>query len=129
MSSKKILLHACCAPCAAPIVEWLINNEYTPTIFFFNPNIAPAQEYVRRRDELARLAQKLGLPFVEGDSNHELWLAAVAGLENEPERGERCARCFEYRLGVAARFAAENDFDVFTTTLAGSRWKNFGREE
>lgn len=125
MESKKILLHACCAPCSAPIVEWLMNNGYNPTLFFFNPNIFPSKEYVRRRDELARRAEKLGLSFVEGDSCHDDWLAAMAGLEAEPERGERCARCFEYRLAESARFAAEKNFDVFTTTLAGSRWKNF----
>ncbi len=127
MNPKEILLHSCCAPCSAPILEWLAGNGYSTTLFFFNPNIFPAQEYLRRREELERYARKLGVRAIYGDDSHEEWLAEMAGLESEPEGGARCARCFEYRLEATARLAAEQGFEVFTTTLAGSRWKNFAR--
>ncbi len=122
-----ILLHSCCAPCSAPILEWMLNEGHTPVLYFFNPNIFPAEEYLRRREELARYAQKQGVQVIDGDDAHENWLAAVAGLEDEPERGARCAQCFRHRLAAAAKLAAEEGFSTFTTTLSGSRWKNFSQ--
>lgn len=122
---EKILLHACCAPCSAPVLEWLAGAGYTPVLFFFNPNIYPAGEYLRRKEELARHAASLGVECVDGDDDHARWLTAVAGLEDAPERGARCARCFETRLGATARLAAARGVGRFTTTLTGSRWKSF----
>ncbi len=121
---EEILLHCCCAPCSAPILEWLTANGFRPTLFFFNPNIHPAAEYIKRKDECVRYAQKLGVEFIDGDYNHAAWLERVAGLEDQPERGLRCAECFRSRLDATAVLAAERGFQVFTTTLAGSRWKN-----
>jgi predicted adenine nucleotide alpha hydrolase (AANH) superfamily ATPase len=100
-------------------------NGFLPVLFFFNPNIFPAGEYLRRKEECARYARALGLDFIDGDDDHGRWLAGVAGLENEPERGERCARCFRIRLDATARLAAETGIPLFTTTLTGSRWKRF----
>lgn len=121
---SKILLHACCAPCSGAIVEWMLNNGLRPTLFYCNPNIYPIEEYRVRRDECARFAQTMGIDMVEDEYDHEAWLAEVAGLENEPERGRRCRRCFELRLRHAAAYAADNGFTLLTSTLASSRWKS-----
>jgi predicted adenine nucleotide alpha hydrolase (AANH) superfamily ATPase len=103
----------------------MAGNGFSPVLFFFNPNIFPAGEYIRRREECRCYAQSLGVEFVEGDDDHGRWLEQVAGLESEPERGERCVRCFRIRLTETARLAMRMDIPLFTTTLAGSRWKNF----
>lgn len=124
---KKILLHCCCAPCSSAIVECLLANSARPTLFYFNPNIYPRQEYEKRRDESLRHAQSLGLECVEADCGHETWIDFVKGLEREPERGARCSKCFEMRLLAAAKYAAENGFKVFATTLASSRWKDISQ--
>jgi predicted adenine nucleotide alpha hydrolase (AANH) superfamily ATPase len=108
-------------------LEWLIANDFQPTIFFFNPNIYPESEYLKRKNECVRYARELGVEFIDGDYDHAEWLACVAGLENEPERGLRCAECFATRLRATALLAAERGFDLFTTTLSGSRWKNFAQ--
>ena len=121
---KEILLHACCAPCSSAIVEWLLAQGVRPTLFYYNPNIFPDEEYEKRKKECIRHAQLLGLRFVDADYDHVKWLEAVKGLEGEPERGARCLQCFRYRLTAAALFAAENGFRIFATTLASSRWKD-----
>ena len=95
-----------------------------PTIYYCNPNIYPLQEYLIRKDECTRYAQSLGLDIVDADYNHEAWRCAMEGLENEPERGGRCLKCFKLRLKETARYAHENGFPVITTTLASSRWKS-----
>lgn len=122
---EKILLHSCCAPCSAPILEWMLDNGFSPTLFFFNPNIFPDEEYTKRKEECIRYAQQLGVDFIDGDYDHDCWLEKVAGMEDQPERGLRCGVCFGIRLDATARLAAEKGFSVFTTTLAGSRWKSF----
>ena len=122
--ADRVLLHTCCAPCSSAIVECLLANGIRPTIYYCNPNIAPEEEYARRRDECVRYARALGLDVVEADYDHQQWLDAVAGFENEPERGARCLRCFRMRLESAARYAAENGYRVITSTLASSRWKS-----
>lgn len=120
----KVLLHACCAPCSGAIVECMLNNGIRPTLFYSNPNIYPEKEYITRRDECQRFADSLGLEMVEDRYDHVNWLEYVAGLENEPERGKRCRRCFELRLSRATAFAHSHGFGLITSTLASSRWKN-----
>jgi len=102
----------------------MLNNDVLPTLFFFNPNIYPAEEYLKRKEECIRYAQKLGVDFIDGDYNHDIWLEKITGLEAEPERGLRCAQCFKTRLEATAILASERNFTTFTTTLMGSRWKN-----
>ena len=119
----EVLLHACCAPCSSAIVEWLMANGVRPTIFYFNPNIYPREEYEIRKNESKRHAESLGLRWIDGDYDHERWLQEVRGLEQEPECGRRCQQCFNYRLYVAALKAQELGLEWFTTTLASSRWK------
>ena len=127
----KVLLHACCAPCSSAIVEWLLAHEITPVIYYFNPNIYPLEEYEIRKNESKRHAESLGITWIDDDriasgggNDHEAWLQAVCGLENEPERGRRCEACFYMRLLATARKAQELGIPFFATTLASSRWKN-----
>ena len=120
----EILLHACCAPCSSAIVECLMEHGLRPTLFYYNPNIFPNEEYEKRKAECIRHTQMLGLDFVDADYDHGKWLDAVKGFEDEPERGARCLRCFKERLTATAIYAREHNFKVFTTTLATSRWKS-----
>jgi predicted adenine nucleotide alpha hydrolase (AANH) superfamily ATPase len=122
--AKNILLHACCAPCSAAIVECMHANGLRPTVFYYNPNIFPREEYERRKAESIRHAESLQLPFVDGDYNHSTWRENVKGFEDEPERGQRCLSCFTMRLIESAHYAHSHGFLVFATTLASSRWKN-----
>ena len=101
-----------------------MNNGITPVIYYCNPNIYPREEYEIRKNECTRYAQALGLEIVDADYDHENWLREVAGMENEPERGGRCLKCFKLRLLRTAQFAAQRGIKVITTTLASSRWKS-----
>ena len=123
----KLLLHACCAPCSAPILEWLINNNIQPSIFYYNPNIYPENEYVIRRNEIERYCKKLNINFIEGDYNHEEWLDAVKGLEDQPERGSRCLECFKLRMKKTAETADNLGFDTIASSLSSSRWKSLSQ--
>jgi predicted adenine nucleotide alpha hydrolase (AANH) superfamily ATPase len=119
-----LLLHTCCAPCSAAIIEYLAVNRIPVTLFFFNPNIYPKEEYEKRKVELQRYAQSRYIPFIDGDYDHALWLEAIKGLETQPERGLRCLECFKVRLLATARLAHEKEFNRIATTLASSRWKS-----
>ena len=123
LNVRRLVLHSCCAPCTTAIAECMVQNGLEPIIFFFNPNIHPKQEYEKRKQECTRYATQLGLTFIDADYDHAAWLSAVAGLEDEPERQGRCLRCFEVRLLAAAQFTQQQGLQVFTTTLAASRWK------
>ena len=113
---ENVLLHSCCAPCSAAIVEWMLAQDIRPTLYYFNPNIFPQEEYEIRKSECSRYAQKLGLEIIDGDYDHTAWLSDVAGLEDEPERGKRCLQCFKIRLLATAKLADERGFRLFTTT-------------
>ena len=126
---NQVLLHACCAPCSSAIVEWMLANGVRPTIFYYNPNIFPREEYEIRKNESQRHAESLGLRWIDGDYDHESWLGDVCGLEGEPERGRRCELCFTLRLTRAAKEAKELGLKYFTTTLASSRWKSLEQIE
>ena len=120
----EVLLHACCAPCSSAIVEWMLQHDIRPTIFYFNPNIYPREEYDIRKNESKRHADSLNIPWIDGDYNHEQWLQQIQGLENEPERGSRCLQCFRIRLTATALQAKALNIPHFATTLASSRWKS-----
>lgn len=130
---EKVLLHSCCAPCSAAILEWMGQNGYEPVILFYNPNIFPEEEYLRRKNEIVRYAHETGVAIVDLDGDnaggpweqqHAGWLRCAEGLEGEPERGRRCLACFKHRLCITADYAASHGFPLFTTTLASSRWKD-----
>jgi len=124
MGETTVLLHTCCAPCSSAIIEAMMQNGITPVIYYCNPNIYPQEEYEIRKNECTRYAQALGLEIVDADYDHENWLCEMKGLENEPERGGRCLKCFKLRLLRTARYARERGIKVITTTLASSRWKS-----
>lgn len=124
MGETKVLLHTCCAPCSSAIIEAMMQNGITPVIYYCNPNIYPREEYEIRKNECTRYARSLGLEIVDADYDHENWLEAIKGLEDEPERGGRCLKCFKLRLLRTARYAREHGIKVITTTLASSRWKS-----
>ena len=124
MGETTVLLHTCCAPCSSAIIEALLHNGITPIIYYCNPNIYPQQEYEIRKNECTRYAQALGLEIVDADYDHDRWLEQIAGLENEPERGGRCLKCFKIRLLRTAEYARQRGIKVITTTLASSRWKS-----
>ena len=121
---KRVLLHSCCAPCSCDVIARMIESGIDLTIFFYNPNIHPREEYLIRKDENIRFAQKHNIPFIDADYDRENWFARVKGLEWEPERGKRCTMCFDMRFERTALYAHEHDFKVITSSLGISRWKN-----
>jgi len=121
---KRLLLHTCCAPCVGDIMQRLSDASIDYTLLFYNPNIHPREEYELRKNENMRFAEKLGVPFVDGDYNSDDWFAWAKDLRDEPERGIRCTGCFDMRFEVSAAYAAAHGFDIFTTSLGISRWKN-----
>ena len=122
-----LLLHACCAPCSSYVLEYL-SKYFSITLFFFNPNISAKAEYDTRYEELLRLVSEMGLESsvktVNGDYQPERFFAIAKGLEQLPEGGERCKKCYALRLEEAAKEAALGGFDYFTTTLSISPHKN-----
>jgi len=136
---SKILLHSCCAPCSAYVIQEL-QKEYKVTLFYFNPNIFPKEEYQKRLAEAKEYCQKIKVDFIEGrfsESNseteldsesykteHGLWLEKIKGYENEPEKGKRCEICYKHRLEKTALEAKELGYDVFCSTLSISPHKD-----
>lgn len=94
------------------------------TIYFYNPNIHPEKEYIIRKEENIRFAEKLGVPIIDADYDKDNWFDRTAGLEDEPERGIRCTTCFDMRFEKTALYAHEHEFPVISSTLAISRWKD-----
>lgn len=121
----KILLHSCCAPCSGEVMEAMQASGLDITIYFYNPNIHPREEYDLRKNENITFAEKMGIPFIDADYDTSNWFARVKGMEWEPERGIRCTECFDMRFERTALYAHENDFRLFTSCLGISRWKNF----
>ena len=143
--APKLFLHSCCAPCSSYVLEYL-SQYYEITVFYYNPNIYPEEEYWKRVEEqksfIRRFSQKQGQPdpagaeclemgkkfhpigFVEGAYEKERFYQMAKGMEDIPEGGERCFRCYELRLAEAARQARERQMDYFTTTLSISPLKN-----
>ena len=127
---SKVLLHCCCAPCSAAIIEWMLNNDIEPVLFYYNPNIYPQEEYLIRKNELTRYAERLRLTVIDGDYDYQAWKdwachnLNTTNLQDFPERGSRCLECFKLRLLETAKKCRELGLEQFTTTLASSRWKS-----
>ena len=123
----RLLLHSCCAPCSSAVLE-TVAPYFALTVYYYNPNIAPREEYQKRVEEQKRLLLQMPLPgpvdFLEGPYEPDCFLQAVKGLEMVPEGGARCEKCFRLRLRKAAEAAKEGSFDFFTTTLTVSPLKN-----
>lgn len=123
----RLLLHCCCAPCSSYVLEAL-NRFFDIDLYYYNPNIAPREEFDRRAAELQRLAEAMPhageFRVIVGDYDEGAFLRLCKGLEDVPEGGARCERCFRLRLGEAAKLAAERGSDFFTTTLTISPLKD-----
>lgn len=122
--SEKILVHCCCGPCSTSSLARLIEEEWTPVLLFCNSNIYPQEENDKRFTELEKVAYYYNLEVKRLDYDHKSWLEYVKGLENEPEHGKRCLKCFEYNLKQANEVAKSLGIKYFTTTLTVSRFKN-----
>ena len=129
---KKLLLHACCAPCSSYVIEYL-SRFFDITIYYYNPNIHPEAEYTRRlqelRDFLPRFPEGKGVKLIEDTYDTEDYFSATnvrneTALQTEHEMGERCRRCYEFRMKKAWNYAKANGFDYFTTTLSISPHKD-----
>ncbi|MDC5529083.1 epoxyqueuosine reductase QueH, partial [Acinetobacter baumannii] len=124
---NKLLLHSCCAPCSGEVMESLIESNINFSIFFYNPNIHPVKEYLIRKEENIRFAEKHNIPFIDADYDTDNWFARAKGMENEPERGIRCTMCFDMRFERTALYAYENGFSLISSSLGISRWKNMAQ--
>lgn len=122
-----LLMHSCCAPCSSYVMEYL-SNYFQITIFYYNPNISPKEEYEKRVEEQKNLIRAMPcrypVKFLEGDYYPEDFFDMAKGMEDLPERGERCYHCYRLRLDKTARLAARRKFDYFCTTLSISPMKN-----
>ena len=124
---SSLLLHACCAPCSTACLERLA-NFFKVTIFYYNPNITDESEYRKRIEEIKKLLTlinpKYKVELIEGDYDPNKFFDMAKGLENEPERGKRCYKCYEMRLVETAKIASKLGFNNFCTTLTLSPHKN-----
>ncbi|HRR32661.1 MAG TPA: epoxyqueuosine reductase QueH [Kiritimatiellia bacterium] len=121
----RVLLHTCCAPCASHCVLALQELGHDVTLFYSNANIAPHDEFLRRLDAVRLLADRVRVPLLVDEPDHDAWLReAACGFEREPERGARCARCFRYSLCRTREAMTAHGLDAFTTSLTVSPHKH-----
>lgn len=126
-TTPSLLLHCCCAPCSSYVLEYLA-DYFSITVFFYNPNLFPRDEYYKRKEELIRFIGEMPFKnpvrYLDCDYRHEEFLELCGGFADDPEGGRRCALCFRQRLSATAKAAADGGFDCFTTTLTISPLKN-----
>ena len=124
--TPRLLLHACCAPCSSYVLEYL-SKYFEITILYYNPNIYPETEYIRRKEELEKFLTEFKcankVKLVEMDYDQKEYYKAIKGLETLGEKSKRCYNCYKFRMKKAGIYAKENDFDYFTTTLSISPYK------
>lgn len=119
----KVLLHSCCAPCSSHVVT-LLKEYFDVTVLYYNPNIYPLEEYLKRKNEQIKLLEILNIPIMDIDYDHNEFKENVKGLEDKKEGGARCNKCFALRLEKTAILAQLNQFEYFCTTLTVSPYKN-----
>ena len=119
----RVLLHSCCAPCSTTVIERL-KKDYDITVIFYNPNIEPEEEYLKRKKTQIEFLKKQNIPHIEIEYLNEEFTNFIQGYESEPEKGKRCYFCFELRLSKTALMAKQKGFDYFATTLSISPHKN-----
>ena len=122
---KTLLIHSCCGPCSSTVLERL-SDFFDITVFYYNPNIDSEEEFEKRYKEQVRLIEEMNLNIktIKGEYDYNCFLNAIKGLETLGERSIRCYNCYKERLTATAKYAKENDFDYFTTTLSISPYKN-----
>jgi len=121
-TKQKLLLHICCVGCGV-YVNQILKQDYDVILFFYNPNIWPKEECEKRMIEAEKIAKQFNLELIKGEYEHDKWLEAVRGHEADPEKGERCLICYEFRLQMAAAMAKKLNCDYLTTTLTTSPHK------
>jgi epoxyqueuosine reductase len=119
----RMLIHSCCATCTAYPVD-LLKEKFDITLFYYNPNIFPEEEYNKRLADVSVFANIAGIKLIKGEYDTEGWDNATKHLPYEPEGGRRCSLCFNFRLEKTAASAKEKGFDIFGTTLSISPHKN-----
>ena len=129
MSDKiRLVLTSCCAPCSAGAIKQLADGVFENIddfiVLFYNPNIYPNTEYQKRLNEQIKYCESLGVKYAVGDYNHDAWRKCVSGLENEPERGARCSKCFAFRFAFAREFAVKNGYNAIASVFGVSRHKD-----
>ena len=124
MKSPKVLLHVCCGVCATSVIERLREEGFDITAFFYNPNIHPQSEYLRRKETFIEVAERMKFPYMIGEYEVSEWMKRIKGFEKEPEGGKRCGICFKFRLMRTYEKFREGNFSYFTTTLTVSPYKN-----
>lgn len=123
-TKKKLLLHSCCGPCSSYVLTYL-KKYFDISVYYYNPNIYPKEEYEKRVQTQKQIINELkDITFIEAPYDEEDYYNFVKGYEKEKEGGKRCNLCFLYRLEKTAKYAKENNFDYFTTTLSVSPYKN-----
>jgi hypothetical protein len=122
MKNEKFLLHTCCAPCGIAVIDELREKFYL-TVLFYNPNIFPEEEYLKRKVEVTRVCKEWNVSMIDHDYVPEEWNEKVQGLEKEKEGGMRCVSCIKMRLFRSAEIAKEKGFEIFGTTLTMGRQK------
>jgi len=122
MLKKRLLLHICCASCGVYVTE-LLKQDFDVTLFYYNPNIFPKAEHIKRLKWVELISKNLDVEVIYGEYNHIKWLKEIAGYEKEPEAGTRCFVCYQDRLRATAQRASVDKFDIFTTTLTISPHK------
>lgn len=122
----KLLLHSCCAPCSSAVIEKL-KNYFDITVLYYNPNIEPHEEYLKRKEEqklfLTKIESPNSIDFIDADYDNEDYKKAIIGHEDDKERGPRCYICYEYRMAYTKRKASEQGYEYFGTTLSVSPYK------
>lgn len=125
--TPSLLLHVCCAPCSSYVLEYL-SKYFKITVFYYNPNISSFEEYSKRKEEVKRFLKECSFTknvnFIEIEYENDVYEKVISGLEMEKEGGSRCERCFNLRLEKTCKYALENNFDYFTTSLSISPYKN-----
>lgn len=121
---KKVLLHICCGVCAFGAIDRLKEEGFKVTGFFFNPNVFPESEYVRRKEAVSKVSEITGVKMLDSQYDKEKWTIICQEYKDEPEGGERCLLCYDLRLRETLKICKENTFDYFTTTLTISPHKN-----
>jgi len=118
-----LLLHCCCAPCSSHCITYLMDH-FDITVYYYNPNTEPLEEYEKRKKELIKLCQILDIKYIDGDYENKKYRELIKGMELEPEGGIRCTECFKMRLGKTCELANQENFEYFGTTLTVSPHKN-----
>ncbi|MCL2737235.1 MAG: epoxyqueuosine reductase QueH [Alphaproteobacteria bacterium] len=123
-NNPRLVLLSCCAPCSVGAATQLREQGADFCVLFHNPNIYPESEYQKRLAEQIRLCESMGVKYVVGKYDRDAWAQCVKGMEDEPERGRRCAACFRHRIEWGARYARDNGYDAFATVFGVSKHKD-----